>query len=107
MSTISIEVALSNADYAEGFSECCEAVDDAKRDFVLWLNIELEDLRLPMLSAEQCRGMAIRPVSEPSFIEADSTRRHGSCYFSVDIQVPEYLFAKMVEARAARNHTGD
>lgn len=110
MRTVNIEVALYNEDYEEGFSECCEAADDAKNQFLPWLNISLEDLGLKALTEEQCRGMAIYPVGEAKFIEADSTRRHGSCYFDVEVQVPDHIWIAMDAAEVAqsvREHTGD
>lgn len=110
MKTISIEVALSNEDYEDGFEEACEAAHDAAREFLPWLNIELEDLGLKPLSKYMSKKLGVKVVGDPEFVEADSTRSHGSCYFDTKVELPDDLCARIEAARIERDvaeYTGD
>lgn len=91
MARITIETALSNSDYG-GVEKCSEQTQAASsRELVIdMLEWMLEDL--PPMTDEE-RGSV--QVVGCEFVEADSAKLHGSCYFDVTLEVADSLKAKL------------
>jgi hypothetical protein len=102
MKTYCFETCTYNSDYEGGFEEACEASDDAAARWPQSFLDLLEELGLGEWEAggeaEKVATMGVTLVDGPTFVECDSTRSHGSCYWEVKVELPDELYERIEKA---------
>lgn len=94
MPTITIETYLSNSDFG-GWERASQQVAKASsmEAVVEALEFLLEDAELDPMTPEERASIQVQNCE---FVEADSTRMHGTCYFNVNLNVAESLANRLL-----------